>query len=213
MSVPLYDTLGTEAIAYIIDQGKPQQQHNSNTLTCRRFFWWRTTTYSICLHLFGCCFCSVHLDYSVWRDRKSQPGTGLCQGQGTLCENHRSNGVPQCRTGQQGATGWNPHSQPAGYGGRPQAFVLTSVFLLFLNQFFDFFLFLCLVLSTFCVVCLTSFAFFSFLHVILSFLFAYFSLTFFCVCIVFCFILLLCLSSFDTLICLYFLLIYCFVVM
>lgn len=28
MSVPLYDTLGTEAIGYIIDKGKPQQQQH-----------------------------------------------------------------------------------------------------------------------------------------------------------------------------------------
>lgn len=28
VSVPLYDTLGTEAISYIVEKGKPQQQQH-----------------------------------------------------------------------------------------------------------------------------------------------------------------------------------------
>lgn len=54
----------------------------------------------------------------------------MCYGQETLSENHRSNGDPQRRSGQQGATGRNPHPQLAGDGGQQAAFVYAFIIML-----------------------------------------------------------------------------------
>lgn len=45
VSVPLYDTLGTEAISYIVEKGKPQQQQHEYLQCCC----WRTEGSLICL--------------------------------------------------------------------------------------------------------------------------------------------------------------------
>lgn len=147
MSVPLYDTLGTEAIGYIIDKGKVQQYIDASLPAFLR------ATSSVCT-----CFCSFHLDDSVWRAGQSQSGTELREGQGALRENHHSNGDPQCGAGRQGATGWDPHPQPAGDGGQQAHPVHTSVFPPFLICLF--YVHSVFSLQIFGVVCSTLFAFF-----------------------------------------------------
>ena len=98
------------------------------------------------------CFCSFHLNHCVWRGREGQPGAGLCEGQGAHCENHCSNGDPQCRPCQQGATGWYPHPQSAGDGGYLvfYSFIISLLYVFFCS---------CFILSM-----LSCFALFCFLH-------------------------------------------------
>lgn len=117
VSVPLYDTLGTEAIEYIIDKGRVaaaaawEQTLSVHVWGRMRKWEWPHTSAR---------FRSLPPNASVWYCRKGWAGTEMCERQGAPRENYCPDGDAKCWLGQQGAAGWNSHPQSAGDGGQQE---------------------------------------------------------------------------------------------